>query len=217
MSLLPLLSGIVPVVIFWFSPVAWKPWNGFWFGLSIMGLISPYPDYFNVYQVLKQTPPECYIQNHGDETYWIENLSNSWKRYRMDFYYGYINAGSPYCSGSLQRPACILASRKFQNTTKLWHRVFIITPLFLWSKHSKLYYKPYRQCRIFHLIKIPNKKQLFGRIIKCKWACGSAMTHQITLSQKRSKKFSMKNACINIIKSLSVFKVAGVFLIERKK
>lgn len=72
MSLLPLMLGIVPIVIFWFSPVAWKPWNGFWFGCSIMGLISPYPDYFNVYQVLKQTPPNCYIQNYGDETYWIE-------------------------------------------------------------------------------------------------------------------------------------------------
>lgn len=29
---------------------------------------------------------------------------------------------------------------------------------FLWSKHSKLHHKPYRQCRIVHLIKIPNKK-----------------------------------------------------------
>lgn len=72
MSLLPLLLGIVPIVLFWFSPIDWKSWNGFLFGFSIMGLISPYPDYFNVYQVLKQTPPKCYIQNYNNETYWIE-------------------------------------------------------------------------------------------------------------------------------------------------
>ena len=72
MSLLPLLLGIVPIVLFWFNPAAWKSWNGFLFGFSIMGLISPYPDYFNVYQVIKQTPPKCYIQNYNDETYWIE-------------------------------------------------------------------------------------------------------------------------------------------------
>ncbi len=72
MSLLPLLLGIVPILIFWFSPIAWKSWNGFWFGFAMMGLISPYPDCYNVYQVLKQTPPKCHIQNYGDDTYWIE-------------------------------------------------------------------------------------------------------------------------------------------------
>lgn len=72
MSLLPVLLGIVPIMIFWFSPVEWKAWNGFWFGFSIMGLISPYPDYYNVHQVLKQTPPKCHVQNYGDNTYWIE-------------------------------------------------------------------------------------------------------------------------------------------------
>ena len=72
MSLLPLLLGLVPLVLFWLGPAAWKAWNGFWFGFSIMGLISPYPDCFCVYQVLRQTPPGCRIQNHKDETYWLE-------------------------------------------------------------------------------------------------------------------------------------------------
>lgn len=72
MSLLPLVLGIIPILIFWFSPAEWKSWNGFWFGFAIMGLISPYPDYYNVYQVLKQTPPKCCIQNYGNDTYWIE-------------------------------------------------------------------------------------------------------------------------------------------------
>lgn len=72
MSLLPLILGIVPIVIFWFSPIEWKAWNGFWFGFAMMGLISPYPDCYNVYQVLKQTPKGCRIQNFGNDTYWIE-------------------------------------------------------------------------------------------------------------------------------------------------
>ncbi|RKJ21120.1 DUF3267 domain-containing protein [bacterium D16-50] len=72
MSLLPLLLGIVPIALFWLTPIEWKDWGGFWFGLSIMGLISPYPDCYNVYQVVKQTPPKCRIQNYGDDTYWIE-------------------------------------------------------------------------------------------------------------------------------------------------
>ena len=72
MSLLPLALGILPIVLFWISPIEWKAWNSFCFGFSIMGLISPYPDCYNVYQVLKQTPSRCYIQNYGDDTYWIE-------------------------------------------------------------------------------------------------------------------------------------------------
>lgn len=72
MSLLPLLLGIVPVLIFWVSPIGLKEWNSFWFGFSMMGLISPYTDYYNVYQVLKQTPKGCSIQFWGDDTFWIE-------------------------------------------------------------------------------------------------------------------------------------------------
>ncbi len=72
MSLLPLILGIVPIVIFWISPIETRAWNSFWFGISIMGLISPYPDYYNVYQVLKQTPKGCCIQIWGDDTFWIK-------------------------------------------------------------------------------------------------------------------------------------------------
>lgn len=33
------------------------------FGFAIMGLISPYPDCFNVFEVLRQTPAGCIPQN----------------------------------------------------------------------------------------------------------------------------------------------------------
>ena len=72
MSLIPLILGIVPIIIFCISPIDLRNWNGFWFGLSMMGLISPYPDCYNVSQVLKQTPRGSCIQVWGDDTFWIE-------------------------------------------------------------------------------------------------------------------------------------------------
>ena len=37
--------------------------------------------------------------------------------------------------------------------------IHMLLPYYLlWGKHSKLHHKPYRKCRIFHLIKIPNEK-----------------------------------------------------------
>lgn len=72
MSLLPVVLGILPVSIFWFVPADMTAINGFLFGFSIMGLISPYPDFYNVYQVIRQTPKDCRIQSREDNLYWIE-------------------------------------------------------------------------------------------------------------------------------------------------
>ena len=72
MSLLPLVLGVLPILVFWISPAALESWNSFWFGLAIMGLISPYTDCYNVYQVLRQTPKGCYIQFYGDDMYWMK-------------------------------------------------------------------------------------------------------------------------------------------------
>ena len=72
MSLFPLVLGVLPILVFWISPAAMKSWNSFWFGFAIMGLTSPYTDYYNVYQVLRQTPKGCYIQFYGDDMYWMK-------------------------------------------------------------------------------------------------------------------------------------------------
>lgn len=72
MSLLPLILGIIPIVLFWIIPVNYIAINSLLFGISIMGLISPYPDFYNVYQVMRQTPKDCKIQFWGDEMYWIK-------------------------------------------------------------------------------------------------------------------------------------------------
>jgi len=57
MSLLPIILGIVPLVLFIVSPAEYTNSNSILFMLTGMGLVSPYPDYFNVYNIiLKQAP-----------------------------------------------------------------------------------------------------------------------------------------------------------------
>ncbi len=71
MSLLPAILGAVPLVIFLMSPGTNRALNGAMIGLVAMGLISPYPDYFNVYQALKQTKKGCLLQFEKDDLYAI--------------------------------------------------------------------------------------------------------------------------------------------------
>ncbi len=72
MCLLPYILGIIPLILFWIMPITDMKIHSILFGLSAMGFGSPYPDLFNVYQVLKQTPKNCKIQFYKDDTYYIE-------------------------------------------------------------------------------------------------------------------------------------------------
>jgi len=72
MSLLPISLGIIPIILFWIIPIDYIPINSLLFGMSIMGLVSPYPDFYNVYQVFRQTPKDCKIQFWEDDMYWIK-------------------------------------------------------------------------------------------------------------------------------------------------
>lgn len=71
MSILPVILGIVPAILFLLVPADMKALNSFLFGFSVIGLTSPYPDFYNVYQVIRQTPKNCSIQFRGDDIYWI--------------------------------------------------------------------------------------------------------------------------------------------------
>ncbi len=71
MCLLPYLLGVIPIILFCISPATAIEINGFLFGLSIMGLTSPYVDSYNVYQVLKQTSKSNSLQFYGDDLYVI--------------------------------------------------------------------------------------------------------------------------------------------------
>ena len=69
MSLMPVLLGVVPFVVFLLAPP-----NGILSGicipLGVMGVLSPMPDYMAVSIVCRQVPPKAYVhtQNHG--FYW---------------------------------------------------------------------------------------------------------------------------------------------------
>ncbi len=70
MCLLPLVLGVVPMGLFLLAPADWLGVNGFLFGFGVMGLVSPYPDIYNVYQVLWHTPKGCQVQFWGDGLYY---------------------------------------------------------------------------------------------------------------------------------------------------
>lgn len=69
MCLLPFLLGAVPLILFLLTPGDWRGLNGFFFGFGAMGLVSPYPDLYQVIQVLRQTPKGCRLQFMGDGLY----------------------------------------------------------------------------------------------------------------------------------------------------
>lgn len=71
MCLLPLVLGIVPLIAFWFTPYHTGIMNGVLFGIAVMGFISPYPDIYNCYQVIKQTPAHCSVQFYMDDLYYF--------------------------------------------------------------------------------------------------------------------------------------------------
>ena len=72
MSLLPYVLGIVPLVLFWLMPAEQKAVNGLLFGMAVMGLVSPYPDCYNVFQMIRQTPKGSMVQFYEDDLYYIE-------------------------------------------------------------------------------------------------------------------------------------------------
>ncbi|HHZ07067.1 MAG TPA: DUF3267 domain-containing protein [Clostridiales bacterium] len=76
MSLLPVALGVIPLIIFLISPATNKALNGVMFGLMVLGLTSPYPDFFNVYQVLKQTKKGCALQFQKDDLYVIPAIKS---------------------------------------------------------------------------------------------------------------------------------------------
>ena len=53
MCLLPFVLGIIPLLIIIVSPAEYRELNGLMFGMSCMGMVSPFPDVYNVFIVLK--------------------------------------------------------------------------------------------------------------------------------------------------------------------
>lgn len=71
MCILPYILGVIPYIAFWLSPANYLELNGILWGMAFLGLGSPYPDAYNVYQVIKQVPKGKKVQFHGNDTYYI--------------------------------------------------------------------------------------------------------------------------------------------------
>lgn len=74
MSLFPIILGIIPLILFCIAPIHFGKWNGLMFGMAMMGMISVYPDIYNVYHILKVVPKRASIQNNKNETYYFESI-----------------------------------------------------------------------------------------------------------------------------------------------
>ncbi len=72
LSILPIILGLIPLVIFCFSSNSLKELNGILFGMAIMGMVGVYPDIYNIFNILKVVPPNAIIQNNKNETYYFE-------------------------------------------------------------------------------------------------------------------------------------------------
>ncbi len=70
MSLLPMVLGVVPILLFWVLPPEYKMVNGVMLGMAMMGLTSPAVDIYNVCKVLGETPRGCTLQFYGDSLYY---------------------------------------------------------------------------------------------------------------------------------------------------
>ncbi len=70
LSLLPILLGLVPLILFCLGGCDQKEWNGAMFGMAVMGMVSVYPDVYHVYHVLKTVPKDAVIQNDKNTTYY---------------------------------------------------------------------------------------------------------------------------------------------------
>ncbi len=72
LSIFPIILGIIPLVVFCFCDNNLKELNGLMFGMSIMGMLSVYPDIYNIYCVLKWVPKNATIQIDKNTTYYFE-------------------------------------------------------------------------------------------------------------------------------------------------
>ena len=76
MCLLPFVLGIVPLVIFLVSPAEARLINGVMFGMAGIGMVSPFPDVYNTFVVLKQAGKADMIMFYEDDIYRIGTSDN---------------------------------------------------------------------------------------------------------------------------------------------
>ncbi|MCR5166134.1 MAG: DUF3267 domain-containing protein [Oscillospiraceae bacterium] len=77
-SLLPVLLGIIPLILFMLLPSEYKVINTLLWTTGTIGLASPANDYADALRCLRSVPPECKIQSgKGGFYYFRDTLSRS--------------------------------------------------------------------------------------------------------------------------------------------
>ena len=71
MCLLPFVLGLVPFILFVISPAEFRVFNGLNFGMACMGMVSPFPDVFNVLTVLRNSEKSDSIMFYKNDMYKI--------------------------------------------------------------------------------------------------------------------------------------------------
>ena len=71
-SLLPSVLGIIPWFVFLICPTSQKEFASFCWGLAIMGVTSPCPDYLHAYYIWKNVPKHAFIQTTKHGIYWFK-------------------------------------------------------------------------------------------------------------------------------------------------
>lgn len=71
MCLLPFVLGLLPLIFFIFSPAEYRIFNGIMFGMACMGMVSPFPDVYNVILVLRKAKKNDAIMFYQDDMYKI--------------------------------------------------------------------------------------------------------------------------------------------------
>lgn len=73
-SILPVLLGVIPLVLFCVSKSSLRELNGVLFGMAVMGMVSVYPDLYNAAHILKKVPSGAMIQNDKNTTYYFKEV-----------------------------------------------------------------------------------------------------------------------------------------------
>lgn len=71
MCLLPFVLGVVPFILFLISPAEFRVFNGLNFGMACMGMVSPFPDVYNVLTILRRSEKNDSIMFYKSDMYKI--------------------------------------------------------------------------------------------------------------------------------------------------
>ena len=77
MSLLPFVLGLLPLGLFILGKPEWRIINGIMFGMAGMGMVSPFPDVYNVLTVLRKAERTDYIMFHQDDLFRVPLEENN--------------------------------------------------------------------------------------------------------------------------------------------